>query len=186
MTYSSNAEQVINKLKSKLLSTDSRDKLILTIAQSVYASNLDRIHNKGKNVKEGNIGQYNTNKPLYVNPNKSPKKFKPKGRRGEEVFKSGKPHKTKFFPSYGAFRGFIGKEHNFVNLQLTGTLLADWTMEKNPNGLGYVIGFKSKKEGEIAKGHEKKYKSLIWGISNRDRKVISQIIKNWVQRAGTK
>lgn len=177
MTYKSNADSVLSKLKKKLAESD---KIVTVIAQSIYASNIRRIHNDGRNTKGASIGRYST-KPMYVNPNSSPKKFQPIGKTGRKFFKNGKPHKTKYFPGgYKGFRSNIGRNTSIVNLQLTGSLLANFQLKKVPTG--YQIGFLSSKKGDIAEGLEKKYGSQIWGLSQFDRNKTREIIKNWLKK----
>ena len=181
MKIDSNANTVILQLKQKLLSDASQEALIKTIAQSVYASNQRRVHNTGKNVNESSIGSYSI-KEIYVNPKNSPKKFQPIGKTGKTNFVGGKPHKTKYFrEGYKGFRASIGRETGHVNLQLTGKLFNSFQMKKD--GSGYVIGFIGKNMAERARGLEKHFGgTLIWGVTNKDKQVINEIVKNWSKK----
>lgn len=140
-----------NKLKEQILLEDEPLKLA---AYSVLALQSERIFTKGQN-SDGATHQYNSTDPLYVNPKDSPgKKFKPRGKPkkdgqkgatkkevnikfGGRGFSSGKAskietdRKTKWFPSYKAYRQEIGFNANFVNLQLSGELKSDF---ENPKG----------------------------------------------------
>lgn len=142
-----------NKLKEQILADDEPLKLA---AYSVLAIQSERIFTKGQN-SDGATHQYNSTDPLYVNPKDSPgKKFKPRGKPKKEGqkgatkittkikfggrgFSSGKSskvesereRKTKWFPSYKAYREEIGFKTNFVNLQLSGELKSDF---ENPQG----------------------------------------------------
>lgn len=178
MIYKSNAANVIGKVKNKL---SSGEILIGTIAQNILASNLRRIHNEGRDTNGKSIGSYSI-KPLYVNPKNSPKQFAPIGKTGKKAFHDGKPHKTAYFQKgYKGFRERIGRKTSVVNLQLTGSLLANFQLQKSPTG--YQIGFLSAKKGRIAEGLEKKYRSQIWGLSQQDRNKTREIIKNWLKSA---
>jgi len=57
MTYKSNIPKVLNKLKSKISAAAMSD-MYQEIAQSIFASNLVRIHSHGKAVNESGIGHY--------------------------------------------------------------------------------------------------------------------------------
>lgn len=185
MKYESNISEVIVGLRAKLTKAVDISKLQRTIATYLMASNLRRIHNDGRAVDGSPIGQYNSNHPLYVNPKKSPRKFAPEGRWGAKVFntgkKAGQPHKTKFFASYQAFRGNIGRQHNFVNLELTKKLRLDWKMAQD--GKDWIIGFLSKYGADVSAGNEKRFGKLIWGISAEDRKQIEIIENDFINNA---
>jgi len=140
-----------NKLKEKILTEDEPLKLA---SYSVLALQSERIFTKGQN-SDGTTHQYNSTDPLYVNPDTSPgKKFKPRGKAkaegekgatkkqanikfGGRGFSKDKPskietdRKTKWFPSYKAYREEIGFKTDKVNLQLSGELKSDF---ENPKG----------------------------------------------------
>lgn len=181
MEYKSNANDVILNIKQKLLSNESQQALLKTIAQTLYVSNLRRIHNEGTNVSGTRIGAYSA-KALYINPKYSPQKFDGAGKEGRKTFIStGKPHKTRYFKSgYKQYRSAVGRESGFVNLQLSGSLKANWQMVKTPSG--YSIGFISAKKALIAEGMEDHFNCKIWGVTNNDRTIINEIVKNWAHR----
>jgi hypothetical protein len=98
---------------------------------------------------------------------------------GKTKFKNGKPLKSRYFgDGYKGFRNKIGRETSIVNLQLTGSLKADFNMVKTNNG--WSIGFD--KKAEIANGLEKHFNKIIWGVSEQDRVSINQIISNFIKR----
>lgn len=113
-------DQYINKLNKDIQSLFQAKK---QMAEGVYESIrlMDkRIFDQGKNADGSDIGSYSS-KPLYVNPlnPNNPKKFATKGKFGQSKYKNGKPHKTAFFSSYGAYKTAIGRGNgNRVNLQL--------------------------------------------------------------------
>ncbi len=192
MEYKSNAKDVILNIKQKLLSNESQQALLQTIAQTIYVSNLRRIHNEGINVNGTRIGSYSI-KPFYINPKYAPKKIIPQGKGkngkpGRKTFKTwhghkveDKPHKTKYYDTgYYGFRRAMGRDATHVNLQLSGFLKTNFQMVKVPNG--YSIGFLSYRMGQRSEGLEKHFNCNIWGVSNNDRTVINQIVKNWIHR----
>lgn len=203
MKYESNANTVIFQLKQKLLSSESQDKLAKTIAQAIYASNLRRIHNEGLNTRKKRIGKYSS-EPTYINPKNSPVKFTAVGKGGKETktkssklvfnikskkavtqttksaqqFKSGKAHKTRYFDGgYKEFRWKIGREYHYVNLDLSGSLRANYQLLKDGNS--YIIGFMSSKKAEIATGLEKHFHGKIWGMTKEDWQLAETIKNNW-------
>lgn len=103
------------------------DKPLFLAVKSVMALQSRRIFLEGKSADGGNIGEY-SDKPLYVNPKNSPKKFATKGKNGDKEFKNGEPHKTGYFENYLAFKKAIGrnKRTSSVDLILSGELSRDW------------------------------------------------------------
>ena len=171
MEYKSNLNEVLNRLKSNLLSTEAQDKLFLKCAQVTYASNMRRVFNQGLNVNMKVIGHYST-KPIYINPKISNKSFSPIGKKG-------KIGKTRYFPGgYKQFKSVIGLGTR-VNLTLTSGLMNNFQMLKVKGG--YQIGFLSSKYAKISDGLEKKYGSQIFGLSYVDRKIIDEVVKNFLK-----
>ncbi|PCJ57923.1 MAG: hypothetical protein COA65_08670 [Rhodospirillaceae bacterium] len=58
MSYSSNIESVIGKLSANLKGLKQTDPVVREIAASLATSNVERIHNQGKNLADRNIGTY--------------------------------------------------------------------------------------------------------------------------------
>jgi hypothetical protein len=79
---------------------------------------MQRIFVDGINSNGGKIGSYNNTKPVYIDPDKAPKKVNQKG-------KNGKPIATGYYKSYKAFRQAMGRESGFVNVRLTNELQND-------------------------------------------------------------
>lgn len=181
--YKSNMDKVLSDLKKKIVNEKAVDIMLGKCAQAVLANGLRRAHNEGFSVNNRLIGAY-SGKPIYINPKNSPRKFTPEGKFGNSFFKKTKqPHKTKYFRGgYRGFRSFIGKESSKVNLQLTGlTLKTKYQSMKNPNGIGYVIGFMTRKSTIVAEAMEKKYRAKIWGLSEKDKKVCREIVLNYIK-----
>jgi len=178
--YKSNMTTIVAKIKG-LFSEESKNKLLLECAVGIRASNMRRIHNDGLNVSLNSIGNYSTT-PIYINPKNSPRKFTGQGKNGEIKFQNGISHKTKYFDNgYKGFRNYIGRTSNKVNLQLSGNLKANYQIQKTTNG--YNIGFLSNKYTLISKGLEEHFNTKIWGVSQRDRKIVNIILKKFTKNA---
>lgn len=106
-----------------------------------------RIFVKSKKT-DGSTINYVSDKPIYVNPSNSPKKFTPEGKTKKRKFESGLPHKTKYFDSYKSFKEFINKPI----LELFGELQSSVAngLKKESEG-SYVISVPSK-EGDKIEG----------------------------------
>ena len=150
-------------------------KFLLTSVSEAHARQVKRIFEKGEKVG-GKIGQYNSENPIYVAPDKSPKKFTTKGKNGETTFKSGKPHKTGYFDSYKAFRGEIGRETSFVNLRLTENLKFDFTNSLVLSGGFYVTGTRRKENSDKAEGIVDKYGN-VFKLTAEEVKIYSDSVK---------
>lgn len=180
MKYESNINQVVLEMKGRLLSAQENSALLRTMGTYLKASNLERIHMEGKGVNEGLIGQYDTD-PMYVNPKKSPRKFPPMGKTGRTKFKSGKPHKTKYFAQgYKGFRAAVGRDATKVNLHLTGTLLKSFVMEQDGNDI--VLGFNSEYGSDVSAGNEQRFGKKIWGVTQKDIKQLEKIGNDFVNK----
>lgn len=157
------------------------NRAFLIAVQSINAERSERIFTKGLNSAGGQIGTYNSTKPLYVNPKNSPKGFTPQGKNEEKSKKTAvqsialnkkgghstrrvaikqnfAPRSTKWFGSYKDFRSAIGRESGFVNLNLFGDMKSNFESAriKKISDSEYQIGLdglNSKKK----EGHEKKY-----------------------------
>lgn len=177
MSYTSNIQKVLDEIAFKL-GLLPIDDITVSIGQALVASNIERIHQDGKAVDNTLIGQYNSTKPFYINPNKAPRKaglMPPKGKTGETKFKDGKPHKTTYVNSYKDFRNRIGRKTDKVNLNLTGKLQSELNLVVVNNKAD--IGFTTSYGGTISEALEDKYGKKIWGVSKADKKEIINIIK---------
>lgn len=138
-----------------------------------------RIFIEGKN-QQGSLtghGAYNDNKPIYVNPDLSPgRKFTPAGNPNATRKKS-TPHKTKWFPSYKAYRGAIGRRTDVVNLDLSNDLRFDFTAKKkggkgeNPkkvNDFEFQLVLSRQENSDKRKGLEERYNNEIFTPSKDD------------------
>ena len=144
---------------------------------STVAAQAKRIFTDGQNTN-GQQFQYNSTKPLYVDPLTSfngAKLGQPIGKTGKKIFESGakkgQPHKTVYLESYKDYRKKIGRDSPFVNWELSGDLKLDF---ENPQMKGgdalpikvsnneYLTGLK--RDDSIVKRRvlEQKYGSIFY------------------------
>lgn len=184
MIYNSNMRKVINKY-AKALNTIFDEKLMIEIGSTVQANTLERIHEDGLDSKLQQIGQYDTKTPIYINPDKAPRKtankakgiegLKRAGKYGDTKFKNGEPHKTAYNANYKALRNKIGRRIDKVDLNFSGKLSKEFGLEiksRNEVDLGFLTDYASK----VSEGMETKYAKKIWGMSENDYKDIETII----------
>jgi hypothetical protein len=97
--------------------------------ESVTQAMNSRIFVDGKKTDGNSIGQYDTSKPLYVNPKTTfgtASKLKVQGKTGEKTFKNGKPHKTAYVESYKKLREAVGRQTKYINLVASDDLASDF------------------------------------------------------------
>lgn len=181
MEYSSNANEIIVRISDKIKKASDVSILQRNIAAYLYAENWDRI-TEGKAVDETQIGKY-SNKPMYLNPRKAPRKFNGAiaGKYGETKFKNGKLHRTKYFTGYKSYRINVGRQGEFVDLQLTKRLFKDWRVVQD--GKDWVIGFQSQYGALVSKGNESRFSKLIFGVSKSAYKQIQKIEEDFINNA---
>lgn len=193
MRYTSNAKTVLANLQLKLSkisgqtpSEYSVDKVVRTVALEIYASNLRRIHNEGKDVNEAPIGKYSTKTTLigsssFINKGTVDKVFgsrKSKDLKWRTLQRGGKNvHLALLSGGYKKIRELDGYETSKVNLQRTGRLLKDYAV--NSEGKDWVVGFTSEYGSKISDGQEEHFNTRIWGVSRRDSKIIDTILTNF-------
>lgn len=96
---------------------------------------MKRIFVDGINSNGDKIGQYNSTKPVYIDPDKAPKKVK-------QIGKNGNPIKSGYYESYKAFRQAMGRESGFVNVRLNNELqndLANGSLAKSTNKVNLKV-----------------------------------------------
>lgn len=184
MEIKSNASAVIDKILFQL-SAPNVEKLVATVSQNIYALSANRVFNEGKNVNGYSMWRYST-KPLYVNPHKSPKSFPVAGKNStKQKFNNGETRKTRYFSGgYKDFRNKIGRRIDVVDLQLTGTLKANYQLVKSSNG--YEVGFLSSKQAKIARRHEERFGAKIFGLSKKDAQITANIVENFIKNINGK
>lgn len=162
----------------------------IVAAKEVEALMGRRIFLQGRATDGSPIGSYST-LPIYVNPNNPQFKLLPKfrkrkpilkpvGKKGDTVFKNGKPHKTVYFADgYAGLRRVVGREPSAklqrignisatgVNLNFTGSMAASFTV--GISGRVVALGFTNGKEFAKARGNEKRFGKDIFSASTAER-----------------
>jgi hypothetical protein len=176
MAYSSNLNNEINKI-SDLLANLPIDEITASLGQYLVASNIERIHEDGKDVNMAKIGNYSNRPPVYINPSKAVRK---KGVGTPGTFKNGKKKKTVKFDSYKDYRSSTGRRVDTVNLNLTGKLQSDLNLVVKGNVA--EVGFTTDYGATVSDGLESKYAKTIWGVSKEDSKVLVEITLDEVSK----
>lgn len=141
----------------------------------------NRIFVEGEASNESLIGNYNTTKPIYVNPKNSPKKFPTGGKTGKG--EKGKRHKTAFFYSYRDFKAAIGQPTDKVRLSLFGDMQNDFvTGLKRQSDHTWISRFKRPNNTKKAAGMERHFGKKIFALSPSERKLFIQVINRETQR----
>ncbi|MGB3074936.1 MAG: hypothetical protein WBB36_06425, partial [Chitinophagales bacterium] len=120
-------EEYIEKQRRAFTQIIEKDIPLQRAVKDTLAKQVTRIFVDGKNSSNSNIGQYDTERALYINPNKSPRKTGDKlkgieglepteGKHGDHEFSDGKPHKTTYIRNYKDFRNRIGRRIDKVDL----------------------------------------------------------------------
>lgn len=130
---------------------------------------MKRIFIDGLNSSGSKIGTYNSTTPVYIDPDKAPKKVK-------QIGKNGKPIKSGYYKSYKEFRQAMGRESGFVNIRLNNELqndLANGSLTKSSNKVNlkvtpikvskgvYKVVLKKQENIDKMVGLEKKYGKII-------------------------
>lgn len=139
----------------------------------MYGKMRERIFTDGIAADGSEIGKYST-EPIYVNPKNSPKKFAPKGKTGNTKFADGKAHKTRYFEQgYKGFRAKAGRQTSKVDLRLSGNLRNSFLPDFSKDDP--VIGFRTDHFGEIAKGNEERFNTLVFANTDEE---LDDLVKN--------
>lgn len=167
-------EEYIEKQRRAFTKIIEKDIPLQRAVKDTLAKQVTRIFVEGKNSSNSNIGQYDTERALYVDPNKAPRKTGDKlkgiegleptvGKHGDHEFADGKPHKTTYVHNYKDFRNRIGRRIDKVDLFLSGDLKSDMSNSKTGvtpvqiNTHEYVTGLKRESNVKKLSGLEKKY-----------------------------
>lgn len=198
-------EELIKKQRTFFNAIIQKDEPLRLAALTAHSNATKRIFTDGRNSSGGNIGQYATSPPMYINPDKSPRAgalkvkgiegLKPtKGKTGEHLFKNGKPHKTTYVNSYKDFRQRIGRRVDKVNLVLSGDLQSDYANGKvsNPeprkvNTHEYVVSLSREINQKKRDGLEEKYGEVFLHTKEEVQKffkIANLEFKNLLSKAG--
>lgn len=172
------------------------ERRLRTAAVTTHNLMSERIFVEGKNADGSNIGIYDKS-PIYVNPNRSPKKFATGGKKSSlaKAQKTGRAktlarrggtslavakkllrkHKTKYFQSgYYEFRAAAGRQNSYVDLRLTGTLRGSFVLA--PSEGGFVSKFLNEKQALIAQGNEDRFNATIFELTQTEIDTFVNII----------
>lgn len=155
----------------------------------------NRIFVNGEAADDRKIGSYNSTNPIYVNPKNSPRKFTPEGKPKETGKKGARSktriietdsgterlkfkHTTRYFESYKAFRGYIGRKTDVVNLNLFGILQNDFiTGLRKVDNSTYEAVLKQGINVKKAQGQEKHFGKKIFSLSKHEREQLYETVR---------
>ena len=174
------------------------ERILRTAATTCHNLMVQRIFTDGKNKDGANIGVYDKS-PIYVNPNRSPRHFTPKGKDSKQAKKITKTYKkrlkgfgyskqessqilarkTKYFASgYFEFRAAAGRQNSKVDLTLTGTLRSSFVVAAS--GTSFVSKFLNETQAEIAEGNEDRFDSVIFELTQAEENAFVRIMEDAV------
>lgn len=175
-------EDLIAKYKRQKKELDESQAYFLA-ASTAHADMVERVFSDGKASDGSEIGNYNATNPLYVNPENAPRGFTTEGKNGEQVFKNGRKRKTKYFRSYQDFRANQQRESGFVNLQLFGNLMSDFsTSLRRVSDRVFESGPRRKEsEGKIL-GNQRRFQKVIFAATEKEREVYRETLNFEIER----
>lgn len=170
-----------------------REQALRVAAFDTHTKMANRIFIEGEAANESLIGSYNTSKPLYVNPRKSPRAFPTGGKTGNrrnivgQTTPTGKQkkqaHKTAFFYSYRDFKQAIGQPTDKVRLNLFGRMQSDFvTGIRRVSNTEYVVSFKDKKNLLKARGQERHFNKIIFKLGQYEINNFNRVLRLEVNR----
>lgn len=160
-------EEFKDKLRKALAEIDANDTPLRLASYGSVAEVSKRVFTNGGNANGGQIGQYNSTNPIYINPKKSfggSKLGPPRGKNGDTKFKDGRSHVTVYLDSYKDYKAALGKPSGgaYVNFELSGDLKSDFEngsvptpQQRGPHE--YFVGLKRQINVDKVAGLEAKY-----------------------------
>ena len=155
------------------------NKSVQSAAITIVSQMGERIFQEGKATDGSQIGNYDTEKELYVNPKRAPKSFPTKGKTGKSKFKNGEKHKTCYFESYSAYRKKVGRQSKKVNLVLFGILQSDFVKAPSIKN-NYVSVSVSQNNSDKIDGAESRYDKKIFALSEDEREEYVNLVKSQI------
>lgn len=162
-----------------MITEEVMQKAVMSAAITVNSEAGDRIFQQGLNSEGEAIGKYDTENPIYVNPNSAPKKFPTKGKTGKTKFENGENHKTGYFDSYSAFRKKVGRSVDKVNLVLFGNLQSDFVKGPKRTTDGAVITLKEENNNKRL-GAEARFGGPIISLTNEERQTYYKLVREQI------
>lgn len=189
MQYSTNIKSVISQLKLELMSVKQLDPLLRTVATTLRASNLRRIHNQGRSVDGGQIGKYSIKPTLigktsFTSKAAANKVLGSKAKRSSlswvTIVRGGKVIRLAVLQGgYKEIRQIEGREVSFVNLQRTSKLFKDLVI--GTDGKDWIVGMNTAYGADLHKWLEQKYNKTIWGVTKGDEVVIEKLTEAFIE-----
>jgi len=153
-------------------------------ASSTHGDMSERIFTKGQKADGSEIGKYNSTDPLYIGALDTPQALPKAGKYGQTTFKNGKPHKSTYFESYKDFRSTIGRRSDYVNLQLFGNLMTEFSATlKRDDNLGRIWFASVTRTDNLGKalGAEARYGS-IFAATQAERTAYSDTLRTEINK----
>lgn len=186
MLIDSNLKEVLVDIEKKIgdkLEGKPLSNLLNDISVGLLRTMKRRIHSDGLNTAESSIGNYSTD-PMYANPKDGAVSvgLANKGKTGRTKFTNGTDHKTRYYSKgYKEWRGANRRVTNKVNLVFKGDLTRSFTFVKKSD-LVFAIGFNNDENFEKAKHIEQHFGTSIWGVGNREEKIIDDTINSYLNK----
>lgn len=183
-------KQRLKEVGTALLENESVKKQVeLSAALAVEAEHKNRIFVEGKATNGSQIGTYSKSE-MYLSKSQLvglPKaKFEPQGKVNKTgEFKNGKKRKSMYLSDgYSEFRKTVGRQNGKVDLNLTGSTLAN-IQTGTKNGKPHY-GFLTEKSKDLMAAHEVRFKKEIVKVSDSEvnvgietaQKIVIDIIKS--------
>jgi len=164
-------DNILNGIK---LLQESQQQLEQTIASDLLPEMRTRIHTNGLASDGTAIGTYST-KPLYINTTKTARKaLPPVGKTGKSKFDNGQPHKTTYFAS--GYKQYKSDTQGTTQVRLFETGQTANQFKVLPGGLGWDSDILFKR----AKGLEKHFFKLIWGVTPKEVEQIEETANTFI------
>jgi hypothetical protein len=173
--------EILDRLELlKEITNDTRtaQRISQVAAFRVIAEYKQRIFTQGLDTFGNQIGSYSTN-PFYINPNSptligvASSGIKPEGKTGKTVFKSGKPHKSKYLSEgYSELRQLTGRQNETVDLNFSGSLERSVKVIENANVATVTYTIDSEAEKMI--WNETRFGTEIHTVSDEERNAGSE------------
>lgn len=162
------------QILSEVIADDNTGRRISQAAAvAVVAEYKQRIFSEGLDSSGNPIGTYSVN-PFYVNPTTligvAAAGVKPEGKNGQTVFKSGKPHKTKYLTQgYKQLRELTGRQTEVVDLNFSGDLFQS-VKAVEVSGISY-ISYTSAIQSLKMSGYEERNNRIISQVTDQEQEI---------------
>lgn len=189
-------QEYFNKLRAAGQTLAEQDMPLEIAARDTVAAMFSRIFVDGKDAKGGSIGNYNTTKPLYVNPKNLPRATPVKGKNDDTGNVGKNPRKTAYFESYMALRADQGVNTKYVDLNFSGRLGFNFVNSSVSTQSGTIKGGASSKDIRLekidklsyvirlnkenmakAKGNQVRFSTKIFAVSKEEKASFKRVMQ---------